>query len=787
LESIESFSKTGHMGTQSSINPRLRRRSPTWVVVWILSVGTWLGSNRAQAQANSPLFLPGGLAFGPQGDLFFAETTRHTILRLSHSGTLTVVAGNGVQGFSGDGGLAITASLDSPTAVAVDSAGNVLIADGHNHRIRRVDAATARMSTFAGTGVAGLSPDGVSATAAALDSPSALAFDEAQNLFFADSRIHVIRRIDHGTSLVTTIAGNGIQGAQGDGGKAVQASLDSPSGLAVDAIGNLFISDSHNDRIRRVDAVTGIIKTVAATGLHLPSGLAIDKDGNIFVDDGEHHQTRRIDALTGKMTIIAGDGVQQFAGDNSPAATASLNEPGAITLSPDGLPTISDRRNDRLRQIDAAGIIHTIAGIGAVTPITLTITAPAAAIYGTGTVTANLAGTPATGSITFTDGIAVLGTAQLNNNVASFSISNLPAGGHTLVASYSGDSSHIATESSVLRLAILPASLVAVPDALTLVYGQSVPALTGTLTGVLVQDASAVVLHLSTVAVMLSAPGSYPIIATLSGSAAGNYSLSVRPSAVTVTRATAFVTLANSLAVHVAPALAGTPSGQVSLLDGNILYATATLSPSGKAQFSAANLSNGSHTLNATYAGDTDFLSAVSPPTTLSIGPGTSADFSLVSLGPDSVTVSSGSAATFSFAVAAMNGQLSSPISFSASGLPLGATASFNPGYLPPGSAPITFVLTIQTQKTARLTWPRKINPLIFAALLPLLSLFRKRRARAYPLFLLALLAGCGDRINNAATGTSAERSYNITVNATATTVSGGTLQHNATVILTLQ
>ena len=355
------------------------------------------------------------------------------------------------------------------------------------------------------------------------------------------------------------------------------------------------------------------------------------------------------------------------------------------------------------------------------------------------------------------------------------------------MASYSGDSSHIARASSVFRITIVPASLVAVPDAMTVVYGQSVPALTGTLTGVLAQDASAVTLHLSTIAVVLSAPGSYPISATLSGSAAGNYSLSVRSSAVTVTRATAFVTLANSLAVHVAPALAGTPSGQVSLLDGNILSATATLSPSGNAQFSPANLSNGSHTLNATYAGDTDFLSAVSPPTTLSIGPGTSADFSLASLGPDSVTVSSGSAATFSFAVAPMNGQLSSPISFSASGLPLGATASFNPGYLPPGSAPTTFVLTIQTQKTAGLTWPRKITPLIFAGLVPLLSLFRKRRGRPYPLLLLALLAGCGDRIKSVATGTSAARSYSITVNATATTVSGGTLQHNAIVILTLQ
>jgi hypothetical protein len=774
------------MGTQSNTNPRRQLRSLPWTVVWILSLFFWLPCSYVRAQAGSPLFLPGGLAYGPQGDLFFAETGRHDVLRLSRGGVLTVLAGNGTQGFSGDGGPAVAASLDSPTAVAVDSAGNIFIADGHNHRIRQVDAVTAHITTFAGTGVAGFSPDDVVASSAALDLPSALIFDQLQNLVFADSRRHIVRRIDHATGKLTTIAGNGMQGAQGDGGKAVEASLDSPAGLAIDATGNLFISDSHNDRIRRVDA-SGNIRTIPATGLYLPIGVTVDKFGNLFVGDAEHHQIRRIDAVTGQMTTLAGEGVQQFAGDESPATSASLDEPGAITLSPDGLPTISDRHNNRVRQIDAAGIIHTIAGLGTVLPGALALSGPTSLTYGTGVVTASLAGTPATGSIEFTEGTSTLGSVPLANNAASLSTASLPAGAHALGAIYSGDSSHVSVKSSIMSLAILPAPLVASPNAVTLVFGQSIPTLTASLSGALPRDANAITLHLSTTAVALSAPGSYPITGALTGGAAGNYALSITPAAVTITRAPTVVSLTNSLAVHVAPSLIGVPSGHVDLLDGNFVNATATISPTGDAQFSSTSLSNGSHTLSAAYAGDGNFLPAVSATTTLSVGPATSADFTLATLGSSSATVSSGSPATFSFTVAPVNGQLSSQISLAVSGLPPGATASFNPAYLPPGSTPTSFALTIQTQKTAALTSPIAPSPIVFAILLPLLGLARTKRARAYPLILLTLIAGCGDRINTASTGTPASRTFNIIVNATATSASGAALQHNATVILTLQ
>jgi sugar lactone lactonase YvrE len=766
---------------------------------------SWLASVPAQqpTQATTvPLLLPGGLAYDGAGNLYFAETANHVIRRVSSTGVLSTVAGNTVQGFFGDGGPATSAELDSPSSVALDSAGDLFIADAHNHRIRRVDAATGVITTFAGTGVSGLSPNGTAAAKTQLDLPQALAFDAQQNLYFADARTHVVRRIDHATGVVTTVAGNGTQGFSGDGGAAIQAEIDSPSGIAIDSAGNLFLADTHNQRVRRVDAATGIIASVAGTGqpgfsgdggsgaaaaLRLPRGLAIDASGDLFLVDSANQRIRRIDATTGQISTLAGGGMQAFAGDSGPAVSAALDSPAGIAISPANLPTLADSGNQRIRQVDSAAVIHTIAGLGATDSTILELAAPSVALYGTGTVTATLVASPATGSVTFFDTTTVatqtLASIPLAANSAGLSTAALAAGAHRIRATYSGDTLHSAAQSDALSMSISPAPASAAPNPVSVLYGQPIPALTGTLTGILAQDASNVALVLASTAVPLSSPGAYPITASLSGSAAANYSLTQAAAAVSIAPAPSATTLSSSLAVHVASSTAGTPSGSVSLLDASSVYAVATLSASGDAQFSSANLTAGTHTLTAAYAGDRNFLASSSAPLLDTIGAASVADFSLSATGQTDVAVAAGSTAAFSFSVNPLNGALSSPIQLTVSGLPAGATASFNPAYLPPANTAAAFILTVQTAKSASLGHPAT---LVWALLLPGALWLARRRRVSFLTVLLLLTLGCGDRVNTESSEV-ATATYNLTVTATATSSTGATLQHSAMVTLSIQ
>ena len=600
-----------------------------------------------------------------------------------------------------------------------------------------------------------------------------------------------------------TVAGNGLQGYSGDGAAATSAEIDSPSGIALDSAGNLYLADAHNHRVRRVDAVSGIITTVAGTGrpgfsgdagaavsarVDLPRGLAFDVAGNLWVVDSLNQRIRRVDAATGQITTIAGNGTQGFSGDGAPAMAATLDTPRAIVLTTGGLPVFSDSGNGRIREVDATALIHTVAGLATTGSATLTLSAPTVVVYGTGAVTASLAASPASGIVSFFDTRAaaaqpvLLGSAAMQSNSAVESIDTLAAGAHLVTATYSGDATHAQAASNALSLTVVPAEVNAALSPAAMLFGQPLPALNGTLSGILPQDAGAVSLALKTTATSASSPGAYPVLAALAGAAAGNYALSQSPATLTISKAPVAVALPASLTAQVTSTTSGAPSGVVDLLDGGNLYATAPLAAGGTAAFSSAGLSTGTHTLSALYGGDADFLSGASAPLIVTIGGAGTPDFALTATSPTSTTVVSGNAATFTFAVNPVNGGMSSPIQLTATGLPSGATASFSPAYLPPGSSPSSFTVTIQTIKLAQL---QATPPWIFAAFLPVFILRRRRRSAACTLALL-LLAGCGNRVN-AGSGSSNARSYNVTVLATSTSTTGATVQHTAALTLTLE
>src|SRR5208283_4909896 len=293
------------------------------------------------------------------------------IRKVDNNGIITTVAGGGHYGL-GDGGAATSGSLIGPSGVAVDASGNLFIADTWNNRIREVDP-DGIITTVAGNGSYGYSGDGGQATSASLAGPSGVAVDASGNLFIADTYNNVIRKVDN-NGIITTVAGGGHYGL-GDGGAATSASLVQPSGVAVDASGNLFIADTYNNVIRKVDN-NGIITTVAGGGhyglgdggaatsasLVQPSGVAVDASGNLFIADTYNNVIRKVDN-NGIITTVAGGGHYGL-GDGGAATSASLVQPSGVAVDASGDLFIADTWNDRIREVDPDGIITTVAGNG---------------------------------------------------------------------------------------------------------------------------------------------------------------------------------------------------------------------------------------------------------------------------------------------------------------------------------------------------------------------------------------------------------------------------------------
>lgn len=268
--------------------------------------------------------------------------------------------------FSGDGGPAIEACLNFPTAVAVDRQGHLYIADTMNHRVRRVEAGTATIATIAGTGQPRYGGDGGPAAAAALNEPTALAVSNAGILYVADQSNNRVRAIDLETGSIRTVAGTGASAYNGDGIPATEAALSGPSSLALAEDGTLFIADTFNGRIRAIDPVSGRIRTVAGDGgeyryqgdvespsasLSRPSGVAVDRQGNLYITDSDNHLVRRWDCTTGLLERVAGIGTTGYGGDGGAALSASLNYPFGIIVDGAGHLVIADTFNHRIREI----------------------------------------------------------------------------------------------------------------------------------------------------------------------------------------------------------------------------------------------------------------------------------------------------------------------------------------------------------------------------------------------------------------------------------------------------
>ena len=362
-------------------NDRVRRVDTRGIITTVAGTGEEGYSGDGGPSVEAQLSAPRGLAVDSSGNLFIADTGNHAIRRVDTTGTITTVAGTGVRGNSGDGGPAVEALLNTPRGIAVDGAGNLFIADTRTYTVRRVDTAGI-ITTIAGTGEAGYSGDGGPAVSAQLSAPYRVAVDVAGNLLIADTWNHRVRRVDT-TGTITTVAGIGGIGINnegaysGDGGPAVEALLNIPIGIAVDGAGNLYIADNGNGRIRRVDTA-GIITTIAGIGenshsgdggpavealLNLPRGIAVDGTGNLYIADTGNHRIRRVDTA-GIITSIAGTGEAGYGGDGGPAVEALLNSPRGIAVDGAGNLFIADYENSRIRRVDSMGIITTVAGSG---------------------------------------------------------------------------------------------------------------------------------------------------------------------------------------------------------------------------------------------------------------------------------------------------------------------------------------------------------------------------------------------------------------------------------------
>ncbi len=337
------------------------------IITTIAGIGTAGYTGDGSAATASQLNTPSRVAVDFAGNVYIVDVGNNVIRKVSATtGIITTVAGNGTGGYNGDGIAATSAELSNPLAVTVDGAGNLFITDANNQRIREVVNTTGLIQTVAGNGTNGFAGDGGLATSAALSNPWETALDQAGNLYIADGSNSRLRMVNAATGVITTIAGTGAVSFSGDGGQATAAGLRYPGAIALDQHGNIVFSDSFDKRIRTISALTGVVNTVAGTGspgysgdggpatsaqIGVIQGVVLDSAGNIYLADAANSRIRRVDALTNTITTIAGNGIVGYAGDGGSATSAALNSPYHVAIDAKGNLYIADPVANVIRKI----------------------------------------------------------------------------------------------------------------------------------------------------------------------------------------------------------------------------------------------------------------------------------------------------------------------------------------------------------------------------------------------------------------------------------------------------
>lgn len=793
LPAAIAFDADGNLYLAETNHHLIRKVDPAGYISTVAGTGEQGYSGDGAPATSAQMDSPTGLAVDPANNLYIADTHNQRIRKVSAaSGIITTVAGTGISGFSGDGSAGILARLSNPGALALDQAGNLYIADTGNHRIRELSG-NGVLTTIAGNGLQAFAGDNGPATSASIDSPSGLAIDAGGRLFIADTHNQRVRVIDPATHIIRTLTGTGAAGLSGDGAGAAAARLAMPRGPTADPAGNLYIADSQNHRIRRIDASTGVITTVAGNGVEQFAG-----DANPAVSASL--ATPRAAAFSpaaalspdAKLTIAdSGNGrVRQLTGPVQPAtslqtiAGLGTTTPGALTISAPGVVAYGSvtLNASLLSSTPAKGsvtFLETTSGSAVLfgsAPLsgnaaTLNL---AALSVGQHRVTATYSGDDAHASAQTTTILLSVSPLQLTATPIAAAMlfgQPLPPLGGAIAGVLPQDAADVSAVFGSSATSLSPVGTYPITAALT---GAKSPNYT-----LLTSPASLVVSRAPAVITLISSLG--PIGPIGSAGPIGS------------TAATA------GLVAHVTSTTSGVPTGTITFLDGQTPFAATKVDPTGTSTWTATALTAGDHSFTAFYAGDANFTSTSSSPSLLTLGgsgPATpSSDFTLVATGITSQTISSGGSASFTFSVQLQGSDLASPITLAATGLPHLATASFNPPYLPPGGAVSTFTVTIATPKTAELH--RSMPPRVvmgitsIAWLLPLLGAGRRRKsylrtgalAAACLLIPLTLLSGCGNRISPpSASATS--KTYTLSITGTATTPTSTALQHAATVTL---
>jgi sugar lactone lactonase YvrE len=684
------------------------------------------------AATSATLASPSSVAYDASGNLYLADAQNHVVREVSKTGQVVTIAGTGVEGFGGDNSAATAAFLDTPTGVAVDASGNLYIADSHNHRIRKVSGGT--ITTIAGTGAPGFSGDTGAATAAQLSLPSAVAVDASGNVYIADTNNQRVRKIT-GTT-ITTIAGTGEELFAGDGAAATAAVLDLPTGVAIDAAGDVYIADRHNQRVRMVTP-SGTITTIAgsatasfaggfsgdggaatAATLAKPSGVSVDAAGNIYIADTDNQRVRQVSG--GTVATVAGSGQQGFGGDSGPATGAILNSPKAMALDASGNLIIADKLNERLRAAALPTLTFANGGVG------VPSAAQSVTLANTGSASITVSSIVFTGAFTTTTGgscsatpIALAAGANCTQNVAFLPVAPGAANGSVVFGG----------------TGVLPQSI--------LLAG------TGVQTG-------------TTIALSSNIPAP-------------------------------FANQAITFTAVVKPTGLGAPTGNVTFLDGTTPIGIVALT-AGSASITTTLIA-GTHSITAVYAGDANFTGSTSTVFSQLV---LDFNFMLGTATPGNQTVAPGSAASYAFNLLPVGGPFSLPVTLSATGLPPGATAAFTPQTITIGANPTTFTMKVQTAATGASL--RRIgrfgNGTVVLSML-LLPFSRRMRLKLQGMRRLTLcavlvfsltaiggLTGCG---GDSGFFGQPSQTYTINVIGTATGAGGATLQHSTTVTLTVQ